>query len=100
MTINRQEIEGLYIAIVLALVGVVILYVLNRYVSGELASTLFILLLLALAALTDEPQQVLTNLVTNAYQAMPDDGHLTITAALPSDHSPLSTPHSPLPTLH
>ena len=55
---SRPEIQALCLASAFALVGAAILYVINRYVSGELASVLFILLLLALTALSDEPQQV------------------------------------------
>ena len=55
---SRTEIQALCLAIALALVGSAVLYVINRYVSGELASVLFILLFLALAAFSDEPQQV------------------------------------------
>ena len=41
-----------------ALVGISIIYAINRYWSGWLASSLFLLLLTAIFALSDEPQQV------------------------------------------
>ncbi len=56
---SRTEIQTLCLASVLTLAGVAALYVINRHVSGELASTLFILLLLALTVLSDEPQQII-----------------------------------------
>ena len=52
------EVRLLHLSVVVTLGGAVILYLLNRYVSGELASTLFLLLLIAVAIFSDEPQQV------------------------------------------
>ncbi|MBS3817995.1 PAS domain S-box protein [bacterium] len=40
------------------LVGLGIIYTINRFVSGELASVLFLVLLLAVAAFSDKPEQV------------------------------------------
>ena len=55
---GQEELRALTSGIVLALLGVASIYALNRYVSGRLASTLFLLLLIALAALSDEPRRV------------------------------------------
>lgn len=42
----------------LAILGVAATYALNRYVSGGLASTVFLLLLIVIAAFSDEPRQI------------------------------------------
>ncbi|MEA3339233.1 MAG: hypothetical protein U9R15_04645 [Chloroflexota bacterium] len=44
--------------IALALLGAAVIYALNRYVSGELASAIFVLLMIAITALSDEPREV------------------------------------------
>ncbi len=43
--------------------------------------------------------QVLGNLATNAYQAMPEGGRLTIAATVSSDQFPISNLQSPIPNL-
>jgi PAS domain S-box-containing protein len=53
-----QEVLGLLLSAGLTLLGVAILYGVNRYVSGMLASAIFVLLLIVLAAVADEPRQV------------------------------------------
>jgi len=53
-----EEVRGLYLGIVLVLLGAVAIYALNHYLSGKLAAAIFVLLLVALAAITDEPRQV------------------------------------------
>ncbi len=55
---EQEEVRALGFGIALALFGVAVIYALNRYVSGELASTLFLLLMIAIAAFSDEPRQV------------------------------------------
>jgi len=55
---EQEEVRALGFGIALALFGVAAIYALNRYVLGELASTLFLLLMIALAAFSDEPRQV------------------------------------------
>ena len=55
---EQEEVRLLQLGIVIALLGVAAIYALNRYVSGELASVLFLLLLIIVAAVSDEPQQV------------------------------------------
>jgi len=48
----------IYHSLLATLVGVVIIFVINRYWSGGLASLLFLLLLTAVLAFTDTPQEV------------------------------------------
>ncbi len=55
---DLSEIGLLSFGIAAALLGAGIIYALNRYVSGELAATLFILLLIVLATFSDKPEQV------------------------------------------
>lgn len=55
---TSQEVALLYGGIIIALVGVVILYLINRYFSGDLASVLFLVLVLSIAIISDEPYQV------------------------------------------
>lgn len=52
------EIRGLHVAMGLGLLGVAVVYALNRYVSVKLASVAFLLLWLAIAVFGDEPRQV------------------------------------------
>ncbi len=54
----RLEVDLLGLGIAFTLLGAGILYVLNRYVSGNLAAALFVLWLIAIAALSDDPRQV------------------------------------------
>jgi len=53
-----RAVKALYAAIVLMLLGMGAIFAVNRYVSGELASILFLLLLIVVAVFSDEPQQV------------------------------------------
>jgi PAS domain S-box-containing protein len=55
---EQEEVRALGFGIALTLFGVAVTYALNRYVSSELAGTLFVLLLIAMAALSDEPREV------------------------------------------
>ncbi len=55
---SSEEITRLFREIILLLVGIVLIYILNRHVSGRLASILFLLLIIALAAVADSPEQV------------------------------------------
>ena len=48
----------LYIGIGIALVGSAAIYALNRYVSGTVASALFVALLIAIATFLDQPEEV------------------------------------------
>jgi PAS domain S-box-containing protein len=54
------EVRLLLVGTVTALVGVGIIYGLNRYVSGDLAAVLFVLLIIALGAISDDPRQVVS----------------------------------------
>lgn len=53
-----EEMALVYAGGLAALIGNVIIYLVNRYWSGGLASVLFLLLLTAVMAFSDEPQQV------------------------------------------
>jgi PAS domain S-box-containing protein len=53
-----QEVMALLLATVFTLLGAGVLYGINRFVSGRLAGVAFVLLLIALAAVADEPRQV------------------------------------------
>ena len=55
---EQGEVRILGLSVALALFGTAVIYALNRYVSGELASALFVLLSIAIAALSDEPREV------------------------------------------
>ncbi len=55
---DRQEVRGLYVAILLAILGARTLHALNRFVSGELAGILFVALWLVVAVFADVPMQV------------------------------------------
>ena len=55
---NQGEIVALEISIALALLGAGLIYALNRFVSGEMASAIFVVLIIAIAATSDEPRQV------------------------------------------
>jgi PAS domain S-box-containing protein len=55
---DPEEVRGVYIAGLGTLVGVVIIYLINRYGPGWLASALFLLLLTLAAVASDEPRQV------------------------------------------
>ncbi len=52
------DVIALYQVSLGALIGIIIIFVINRYRSGELASLLFLLLLTGGIAIADEPQQV------------------------------------------
>jgi len=52
------ELPGLYPGIAASLVGLAIIYLINRYWSGWVAGTLFSLLLIVVVAFSDEPRQV------------------------------------------
>ncbi len=55
---ERTEVTALIVGIAVSLLGVIAVYTINRRVSGEVASTCFLLLLTAVAALSDEPARV------------------------------------------
>lgn len=55
---NPLEVQLLYFAIIGALIGVSIIYFINRYWKGWVASVLFLTLLTVVIALSDEPEQV------------------------------------------
>jgi PAS domain S-box-containing protein len=55
---NPQEVRGVYVAGVGTLVGVVVIYLVNRYGPGWLASSMFLLLIAVAAVASDEPRQV------------------------------------------
>ncbi len=55
---KQKDVRELYVASAPVLLGVAVTCVLNRYVSGQLASIVFLLLWLAIAVLLDEPRQV------------------------------------------
>jgi PAS domain S-box-containing protein len=55
---GRAEVRLLYTVAVGALIGAGLLYLLNRYVSGDLSAGLFVLLLIALIPLSDNPAEV------------------------------------------
>ena len=48
----------IYLGSLVALAGMVAIFLMNRYWSGWLATTLFLLLLTAIVALSDEPRQI------------------------------------------
>jgi len=52
------QVSILSLTIGISFLGAGIVYVINRFVSGELASTLFLIFLIAVAALSDKPEQV------------------------------------------
>ncbi|NIV38612.1 MAG: hypothetical protein GWN58_57110, partial [Anaerolineae bacterium] len=54
--VGPEQIPVLYWAPILLSVGIVIVYAINRYASGGLASGLFLLLLIVLLAQSDQPQ--------------------------------------------
>jgi signal transduction histidine kinase len=58
LILSPEEARALRLGLVLVAVGTVLAYGLNRYVSGDLASALFLLLLIAVTAVSDEPRQV------------------------------------------
>ncbi|HFD40400.1 MAG TPA: response regulator, partial [Anaerolineae bacterium] len=55
---HQTEIQLVYLGGGAAIAGIVIIFALNRYGPGWLASSLFLLLLTAVFAFSDEPQQV------------------------------------------
>jgi signal transduction histidine kinase len=55
---REPAINAVYQFTPLALVGLVIIYVINRYWSGQLASSLFLLLLTVGISLVDEPSEI------------------------------------------
>ncbi len=56
--VSQQEGAWLYPSSLMALTGLALIFGVNRYWSGVIASSLFIVLLLAVIASTDEPQHV------------------------------------------
>jgi signal transduction histidine kinase len=54
----QGKITNIYLAIVAGLAVFFLIYLINRYGSGWIASTLFLLLLTAILAFVDEPRQV------------------------------------------
>jgi len=56
--VNQDEAALLVYGCLVTLIGISIIYVINRYWSGWLASLLFLLLLTVIVAFSDEPQQV------------------------------------------
>ena len=56
---DRENITSLYIASIAMLVGIAVLFLLNRYMPGWLASSLFLLLFIFLIASVSAPQQLL-----------------------------------------
>jgi PAS domain S-box-containing protein len=58
VSIQQQGIGLVYWAALAMIGGAAILYLINRYWSGVLASSIFVLLLTAIIALTDEPIEV------------------------------------------
>ena len=55
---EREEVIRLSVSIVVILLGVAAVFALNRYGSGELASSLFLLLLMAVIAFSYEPREI------------------------------------------
>lgn len=55
---NPLEVQLLYYAIVGALIGVTVIYFINRYWKGWVASVLFLTLVTVVIAFSDEPEQV------------------------------------------
>jgi PAS domain S-box-containing protein len=55
---EEDEVARLYMSIGVALMGILAIFLINRYGSGVLASSLFLLLLTAAFFVGDEPQQV------------------------------------------
>lgn len=56
--IEPEDVASVYGGSLAIFVGVIVVFAINRYWSGDLASTLFLLLLTAVLAFGDEPQQV------------------------------------------
>ncbi|HQE92336.1 MAG TPA: ATP-binding protein [Anaerolineae bacterium] len=54
----QGKVTNIYLAIITGLVSFLLIYLINRYGSGWIASTLFLLLLTAILALVDDPRQV------------------------------------------
>ncbi|MBN1178275.1 MAG: PAS domain-containing protein [Anaerolineae bacterium] len=55
---SDPSIRTLYVGVLSMMAGIGGIYLINRYGSGSLARVLFVLLITAMAALIDEPQQV------------------------------------------
>jgi len=58
MALEQGPLRLLGLSILVTLLGIGIIYLVNRFVSGELASILFLLLLVAVASLFDKPELV------------------------------------------
>jgi signal transduction histidine kinase len=56
--INRAEIQSTLFGVILATIGILAIYQINRRFSGRLAATLFLLLLTGVFILTDTPQEL------------------------------------------
>ena len=55
---SQELVDVLYRGALATLIGVIVIFAINRYGSGRLASALFLLLLIGALAVSDEPEQV------------------------------------------
>lgn len=55
---TREHVNALYLVCLLSLVGVVVIFAINRYWSGQLAGALFSMCLIVVVAFFDDPQEV------------------------------------------
>jgi signal transduction histidine kinase len=60
LTGYQEAVTNIYIAIIAGLVSFLLIYLINRYGPGWIASTLFLLFLTVILALVDEPSQIVT----------------------------------------